>query len=121
MKANAAKGESLRELRYDDAQSKPDSEIDKNVFKSFLDKPGFPVATSASFGTSSFGASSFGTSGKPGSLFNNNSPFTFGGILVVDNLCNSSIPFALFSVCDYRHWNLVCGSWFAFLLIFHRL
>ncbi|KAI3468805.1 hypothetical protein Pfo_025468 [Paulownia fortunei] len=69
LKANAAKGESLGELRSDDAQTKPASEIDKSSNKLFLDKPGFPAATIASSGTS----------WSPGILFNNNAPFTFGG------------------------------------------
>ncbi|EYU38996.1 hypothetical protein ABFS82_01G080100 [Erythranthe guttata] len=109
LKATAAKGGSLGELRSDDAQTKPASEIAKNSFKLFMDKPAIPTGTTTSFPpatttsfttattssfttatTSSFPTAtaanvpaattpSFGTSWKPGGLFNNNTPFTFGG------------------------------------------
>ncbi|KAG8374847.1 hypothetical protein BUALT_Bualt10G0038200 [Buddleja alternifolia] len=70
LKANAAKGESLGELRSNDAQVKPTSEIDKTGHKLFMDKPGFPAAATPSFGAS----------WSPGFLFNNNNaPFTLGG------------------------------------------
>ncbi|KAL8064298.1 hypothetical protein ABFX02_01G080800 [Erythranthe guttata] len=112
LKATAAKGGSLGELRSDDAQTKPASEIAKNSFKLFMDKPAIPTGTTTSFPpatttsfttattssfttatTSSFPTAtaanvpaattpSFGTSWKPGGLFNNNTPFTFGGILL---------------------------------------
>lgn len=77
LKANAAKGESLGELRSNDVQSKPASDIGKSNNKLFLDKPGFPAFSAAT-------TTSFGSSWNPGSIFNNNAPLTFGGILLDD-------------------------------------
>lgn len=77
LKANAAKVESVGDHRSNDAQSKPASEIDKSNNKLFLDKPGLPAFSAATTPT-------FGSSWNPGSIFNNNAPLTFGGILLDD-------------------------------------
>ncbi|KAG6431793.1 hypothetical protein SASPL_109876 [Salvia splendens] len=47
LKANAAKGESPGELRCNDAQTKPTSDVDKSSHKLVLGKPGFPSFSSA--------------------------------------------------------------------------
>ncbi|KAL6556346.1 hypothetical protein OROGR_005634 [Orobanche gracilis] len=68
LKSNAAKGGSSTNFPSNDVQTKPAFGIEKSHHK-ILDKPGFPAATTANFGTS----------WKPGLLFNNNAPSTFGG------------------------------------------
>ncbi|XP_047951008.1 uncharacterized protein LOC125196515 isoform X1 [Salvia hispanica] len=47
LKANAAKGESPGELRCNDAQTKPTSDVEKSSPKLVLGKPGFPSFSSA--------------------------------------------------------------------------
>lgn len=68
LKANAAKGDSIGSISSNDAQIKPSSETEKNSTKLFFDKPVFPAASAASFGTS----------WSPGIFSSNSSPFTFG-------------------------------------------
>lgn len=58
LKANAAKGESLGELRSNDAQTKPASDVDKSSHKLVLEKPGFPLFSAAV--TQSSGSWNFG-------------------------------------------------------------
>ncbi|KAL3818121.1 hypothetical protein ACJIZ3_004026 [Penstemon smallii] len=69
LKENSAKGDSIREHRSNDNVVKPTSEIGKDNHKSFFSKPDFPPAATPSFGTAL----------RPGSIFNNNNPFSFGG------------------------------------------
>lgn len=47
LKANNSKGESLGELRSNDAQTKPASDIGKSSHNLFLEKPGFPAFSAA--------------------------------------------------------------------------
>ncbi|KAL6501639.1 hypothetical protein OROGR_026772 [Orobanche gracilis] len=68
LKSNAVEGGSSTKFPSNDVQTKPAFGIEKSNHK-MLDKPRFPAATTANFGTS----------WKFGLLFNNNAPFTFGG------------------------------------------
>ncbi|XP_057763742.1 uncharacterized protein LOC130985011 isoform X2 [Salvia miltiorrhiza] len=68
LKANSSKGESPGELRSNEAQTKPTSEVDKNSHKLVLEKPGFPSFSAAAFAPIS-GSWNFGndTQSKPAS------------------------------------------------------